>query len=181
LIFQVAFSLNGSHPVAFGTNVCAEDFRLVEQILSFASTLVPRLSEIIAFRSLAVRLTARAPLSGPNPYSEYRLSLLDDRQFEQSARNQNLKDTAFGQAERPAPFRGFRQNGLIHLDSAQQEFTQADPDHSEAELRFLTMGASSRGRLLVVCHCDRPDRIRVISARTANRRERRYYEGIGTA
>jgi hypothetical protein len=55
--------------------------------------------------------------------------------------------------------------------------TLDDPDHSEDERRFLIMGGSKDGYLLVVCHCDRPDRIRLISARKANRRERRYYEG----
>jgi uncharacterized protein len=55
--------------------------------------------------------------------------------------------------------------------------TRDDPDHSEDERRFLTMGSSKAGDLLVVCHSDRPDRIRLISARKANRRERRYHEG----
>jgi uncharacterized DUF497 family protein len=59
--------------------------------------------------------------------------------------------------------------------------TRDDPDHSEDERRFLTIGSSRSGPLLVVCHCDQPDRIRLISARKANRRERRYYEGIEEA
>ncbi|HVY94621.1 MAG TPA: BrnT family toxin [Bryobacteraceae bacterium] len=54
-----------------------------------------------------------------------------------------------------------------------------DPDHSTEERRFVTIGWSDRSRLLVVCHCDRPDRIRLISARAANRRERRYQEEAG--
>jgi uncharacterized protein len=54
--------------------------------------------------------------------------------------------------------------------------TLNDPDHSEDERRFVTIGYSNRERLLIVCHCDGPDCIRLISARTANRRERRYYE-----
>lgn len=54
--------------------------------------------------------------------------------------------------------------------------TMDDPDHSEDELRFVTIGYSERERSLVVCHCDRPDSIRLISARTADRRARRYYE-----
>lgn len=54
--------------------------------------------------------------------------------------------------------------------------TRDDPDHSQRERRFVTIAWSDRGRLLVVCHCDRPDRIRIISSRLANRRERRYYE-----
>jgi uncharacterized protein len=58
--------------------------------------------------------------------------------------------------------------------------TLDDPDHSEDERRFLTIGRSKDGHLLVVCHCDRPGRIRLISARKANRRERRYHEGTAT-
>jgi hypothetical protein len=57
--------------------------------------------------------------------------------------------------------------------------TLDDPDHSEDERRFLTIGSSKAGQMLVVCHCERPDRIRLISARKANRRERRYHERIG--
>lgn len=51
-----------------------------------------------------------------------------------------------------------------------------DPDHSEDESRFVTLGFSKQGNLLVVCHCDRADNIRIISARPANRRERKAYE-----
>jgi uncharacterized DUF497 family protein len=57
--------------------------------------------------------------------------------------------------------------------------TVDDPDHSEDERRFLTIGSSNKGRLLVVCHCDRASRIRMISARKPDRLERRYYEGTG--
>jgi len=59
--------------------------------------------------------------------------------------------------------------------------TLDDPDHSEDERRFVTIGFSCRDRLLVVCHSDRPDRIRIISSRTADRQERGYYEGTGKA
>ena len=54
--------------------------------------------------------------------------------------------------------------------------TYGDPDHSEDEDRFLTFGHSSAGRLLVVSHTDRDDRTRIISARTATRKERMQYE-----
>ena len=54
--------------------------------------------------------------------------------------------------------------------------TYGDPDHSEDEDRFLTFGHSSAGRLLVVSHTDRDDRTRIISARTATRKERKQYE-----
>jgi hypothetical protein len=53
----------------------------------------------------------------------------------------------------------------------------ADPDRSEDECRFLSMGLSAAGRLLVVvAYTERQDRIRIISARKATPRERRQYE-----
>lgn len=55
--------------------------------------------------------------------------------------------------------------------------TQFDPDHSEAEDRFVLLGATSRGRLVVVSHTERGARVRIISARVATRRERRTYAG----
>ena len=54
--------------------------------------------------------------------------------------------------------------------------TILDPDHSEGEDRFVLLGQSSSGRLLVVVHTDRRDAVRLISARRATRRERRTYE-----
>lgn len=54
--------------------------------------------------------------------------------------------------------------------------TVFDPDHSDAEDRFITMGMSTAGRLLVVVHSDRDDQVRIISAREATRRERKDYE-----
>ena len=47
---------------------------------------------------------------------------------------------------------------------------------SENEQRFVTIGASVLGRLLVVAHTERGDTIRLISARRATRRERSFYE-----
>ena len=40
----------------------------------------------------------------------------------------------------------------------------------------MNLGESERGRLLVVAYTDRGDRIRIVSAQVANRRERRDYE-----
>ncbi len=53
----------------------------------------------------------------------------------------------------------------------------ADPAHSEEEDRFFILGLSQSLRLLVVCHCYREseDLIRLISARKADRSERRQY------
>lgn len=51
-----------------------------------------------------------------------------------------------------------------------------DPDRSLDEERFLVLGTSSPGRLLVVSHTERPPRTRIISARPATRNERNHYE-----
>ena len=47
-----------------------------------------------------------------------------------------------------------------------------DPDHSQQEERYLLLGASLQGRLLVVSFAERPPKTRLISAREATRRER---------
>lgn len=59
---------------------------------------------------------------------------------------------------------------VFHNDSA---LVYDDPDHSEREERFLLLGPSILGRVLVVVHCCREDGdvIRIISARRATRRE----------
>jgi uncharacterized protein len=54
--------------------------------------------------------------------------------------------------------------------------TYYDPDHSSREHRFITVGMSRSGRVLMVAHTDRGDNIRIISARKTTRKERRYYE-----
>ncbi len=54
--------------------------------------------------------------------------------------------------------------------------TGFDPAHSDEEDRYITMGTSAAGRLLVMSHTDRNAKIRLISAREASRRERRDYE-----
>jgi len=54
--------------------------------------------------------------------------------------------------------------------------TYPDPDHSAREQRFITVGMSQSGRVLMVAHADRGDNIRIISARKTTRRERKYYE-----
>jgi hypothetical protein len=51
-----------------------------------------------------------------------------------------------------------------------------DPDHSEDEDRYITIGLSNRGRLLMVAHTERGDTIRIISARELTSAEREAYE-----
>ena len=54
--------------------------------------------------------------------------------------------------------------------------TIEDPLHSIGEKRFVLIGHSIRGRLIVVIHTERGDRIRIISARLATKKERLKYE-----
>ena len=51
-----------------------------------------------------------------------------------------------------------------------------DPEHSDNEHRFISIGESFRRRLLVVSYAERGDTIRIISARKPTTRERRTYE-----
>jgi uncharacterized protein len=56
-------------------------------------------------------------------------------------------------------------------------YTQEDELHSEVEPREWLIGYSNRNRLLIVSFVQRaPNRIHIISARVATRRERRIYE-----
>jgi len=54
--------------------------------------------------------------------------------------------------------------------------TVPDPDHSDEEDRYITIGWSNRGRLLMVSHTDRGNKIRIISARELTPREQKAYE-----
>ncbi|MEO8369118.1 MAG: BrnT family toxin [Candidatus Solibacter sp.] len=56
------------------------------------------------------------------------------------------------------------------------EATIPDPDHSVGEYRFLSIGRSEAGRVLVVAYTEREGRIRLISAREATPAEQRRYE-----
>jgi uncharacterized DUF497 family protein len=56
-----------------------------------------------------------------------------------------------------------------------QSLTIYDAEHSETDDRFVTLGLSFSGRLLVVVHQDLDEDIRIISARQATRKESRTY------
>jgi len=71
----------------------------------------------------------------------------------------------------------------VSFEEAKTVFTDqfarliADPDHSQEEDRFILLGMSIYSNLLVVCHCIRTGEvIRIISARKADKQERRIYE-----
>ena len=69
---------------------------------------------------------------------------------------------------------GFREAATVFGDPFATTFP--DLDHSAFEERFLTVGASASGRLLVVAHTDSAEKIRIISSRQVTRREREFYE-----
>lgn len=69
---------------------------------------------------------------------------------------------------------GFEEAKTIFDDPLYVDFY--DPDHSEEEERYLRIGASNRGRLLLVSYTERGNIIRLISAREVTRAEREAYE-----
>lgn len=72
----------------------------------------------------------------------------------------------------------FDEAATVFLDPLALTFP--DPDHSGGEDREITIGYTTRHRVVFVSHCQRGDRIRIISARKTTRRERtQYEEGIG--
>ena len=69
----------------------------------------------------------------------------------------------------------FREAATIFRDPL--SITVFDPDHSIEEDRYMTMGTSAEGRILMVAHTDRGDRVRLISSRELTHAERKAYEG----
>jgi uncharacterized DUF497 family protein len=71
----------------------------------------------------------------------------------------------------------FEEAQSVFYDEYARQFD--DDAHSDEEDRFILLGMSIRSRVLVVCHCARTsaDVIRIISARKATRKERKFYEG----
>jgi uncharacterized DUF497 family protein len=70
----------------------------------------------------------------------------------------------------------------ISFDEAKTVFndeysiTIDDPDHSINEHRYIDIGYSAKGRILVVVYTERNGNIRIISARKATLSERKQYE-----
>jgi len=68
----------------------------------------------------------------------------------------------------------FEDAATVFLDPLALTFP--DPDHSDEERREITIGYTMGLQVVFVSHCDRGDRIRIISARLATRTERKRYE-----
>lgn len=56
--------------------------------------------------------------------------------------------------------------------------TMPDVNHSKTEQRFISIGMSVKGNVLVVIYTDRDERIRLISCRKATKSEVKIYENI---
>jgi uncharacterized DUF497 family protein len=71
----------------------------------------------------------------------------------------------------------FEEASTVFFDENAIEYF--DPDHSKDEDRFLMLGISCSLRVLVICYCWRKHgaEIRIISARTATKKEQRVYIG----
>jgi uncharacterized DUF497 family protein len=68
----------------------------------------------------------------------------------------------------------FEEGVTVFYDPLSATFN--DPDHSIDEHRYITIGLSSRNRLLVVAHAERGEILRIISARPATAYERKRHE-----
>jgi uncharacterized DUF497 family protein len=72
----------------------------------------------------------------------------------------------------------FEEAATVFLDPL--AITFPDPDHSLDEVREITIGCTMNDQIVFVCHCERGQNIRIVSARPATRSERRQYEeGVG--
>lgn len=69
----------------------------------------------------------------------------------------------------------FEEAQSVFYDEYARQFF--DNEHSDDEDRFILLGMSSVGNLLIVCHCERHEHtIRIISARKATRKESQHYQ-----
>jgi uncharacterized protein len=72
--------------------------------------------------------------------------------------------------------RRFRWRSICPYTDDPLFLTFADPEHSLQEQRFIIMGESAKGQLLVVAYTERAGTTRLISARPVTRKERKVYE-----
>lgn len=88
-------------------------------------------------------------------------------EWDQSKANSNLKKHGVSFSEAKSVF---------YDEFAVQYY---DGEHSGTEERFLLLGMSAESRILLVCHCERNngDTLRIISARKATSKERKFYQG----
>lgn len=123
--------------------------------------------EIYAVRGESANVIARTPLKLDHNYSVIILEGMSELTFEW--------DTAKATSNLQKHGVSFEEAKTVFTDQFARMI--ADPDHSADEDRFILLGTSIRSNLLVVCHCIRhEDTIRIISARKADKQERKIYE-----
>lgn len=109
------------------------------------------------------RILARSAMSLPRSGSHAGAM---DSEFEWDPRKERLNRLTHGIS--------FQEAATVFEDHL--AVTRYDDAHSQEEERYIVLGRSSTGRLLVVVHAERRGRIRIISARRATPRERRDHE-----
>jgi len=77
--------------------------------------------------------------------------------------------------------KNWEKHEVTHLECEEIFFNeplivQPDEPHSTSEERYFALGKTDRGRVLFVVFTIRGDKIRVITARDASKKERRYYK-----
>ncbi len=76
--------------------------------------------------------------------------------------------------------KNFKKHG-VHWTECEEVFfnkplvVKPDLKHSQKEDRYYALGKTNNGRLLFIVFTIRQDRIRIISARDMNKKERRFY------
>jgi hypothetical protein len=78
-------------------------------------------------------------------------------------------------------YKSVKKHGVTNRESEEVFFNKPifffqDKKHSQTEKRFLALGKTNRGRLLALIFTLRNDALRVISARSMNKKERSIYE-----
>lgn len=77
--------------------------------------------------------------------------------------------------------KGYQKHGITPKES-EEIFLDAnlqiikDIGHSQEEQRFIAVGRSFKKKILFVVFTLRKNKVRVVSTRLANKKERRYYE-----
>ena len=71
---------------------------------------------------------------------------------------------------------GFDEGTTVFTDPF--SITIHDPDHSADEQRYVDIGSSDKGRVLVVVYTERGSNIRIVSCRKATPSERKLYEEV---
>jgi hypothetical protein len=74
----------------------------------------------------------------------------------------------------------FKKHGVRFAEAApvfddDSAMTIRDEDSDPHEVRFVSLGMGAKERILVVVYCYRGEKIRIISARVAEPRERKAY------